>query len=105
MGFGEQEPVLEPAFVVPHEHRRGDVDGRQSDIDQGGGSGPDRRSRRGYSRRELRVPMVTLGVKIACIFHQAQAGRAGWVFCMGGRILQGLAVAVADSCPDRAGTR
>ncbi|MER6384777.1 hypothetical protein [Streptomyces sp. NPDC001250] len=30
-GFSEQVPALEPAAAVHHEHRRGDVDGRQGD--------------------------------------------------------------------------
>nr|WP_175430205.1 hypothetical protein [Streptomyces hawaiiensis] len=43
--FGEQVPTVEAAAFVHHEHRRGDVDGRQGHIDHGGDPGPDRRSR------------------------------------------------------------
>ncbi|WP_412074655.1 hypothetical protein ACLF6K_00280 [Streptomyces xanthophaeus] len=43
--FGEQVPTVEAAAVVHHEHRRGDVDGRQRYVDHGGDPGPDRRSR------------------------------------------------------------
>ncbi|TQK86887.1 hypothetical protein FB563_7044 [Streptomyces puniciscabiei] len=35
-GFGEQVPTVEPAAAVHHGHSRGDVDGRQGDIDHGG---------------------------------------------------------------------
>ncbi|GAA3914383.1 hypothetical protein GCM10023084_77570 [Streptomyces lacrimifluminis] len=44
-GFGEQVPAVEAATFVHHEHRRGDVDGRQGDVDHGGDPGPDRGSR------------------------------------------------------------
>ncbi|MER6571692.1 hypothetical protein ABT288_37350 [Streptomyces sp. NPDC001093] len=42
-GFGEQVPAVEPAAVVHHEHRRGDVDGRQRYVDHGGNPRPDGR--------------------------------------------------------------
>jgi hypothetical protein len=41
--FGEQVPTAEPVAAVHHEHRRGDVHGRQGDIDHGGDPGPDGR--------------------------------------------------------------
>jgi len=44
-GFGQQVPAVEAAAFVHHEHRRGDVDGRQGDVDHGGDPGPDRGSR------------------------------------------------------------
>lgn len=44
-GFGEQVPAVEAAAFVHHEHRRGDVDGRQGDIDHSGDPGPYRGSR------------------------------------------------------------
>ncbi|MER6406267.1 hypothetical protein ABT269_22680 [Streptomyces viridosporus] len=43
--FGEQVPTVETAAVVHHEHRRGDVDGRQCYVDHDGDPGPDRSSR------------------------------------------------------------
>ncbi|MEW2709104.1 hypothetical protein AB0948_29510 [Streptomyces koyangensis] len=45
VGFGEQVPTVEAPAVGHHEHGRSDVDGRQGDVDHGGDSGPDRRSR------------------------------------------------------------
>ncbi|GHA75684.1 hypothetical protein GCM10010345_92350 [Streptomyces canarius] len=36
-GFGKQVPAVEVAAAVHHEHCRGDVDGRQGDVDHGGG--------------------------------------------------------------------
>ncbi|MDX3697849.1 hypothetical protein PV726_48385 [Streptomyces europaeiscabiei] len=44
-GFGEQVPPVEAAALVHHEHGRGDVDGRQGDVDHGGDPGPDGSSR------------------------------------------------------------
>ncbi len=44
-GFGEQVPAVEAPAVVHHEHRRGDVDGRQGDVVHGGVPGPGRPSR------------------------------------------------------------
>ncbi|MGW2102677.1 hypothetical protein ACWCPX_34305 [Streptomyces olivaceoviridis] len=41
-GFGKQVPAVEAAAVVHHEHGRGDVDGRQGDVDHGCDPGPDR---------------------------------------------------------------
>ncbi|MGW1171379.1 hypothetical protein [Streptomyces sp. NPDC002550] len=35
-GFGQQVPAVEPAAAAHHEHRRGDVDGRQGDVDDSG---------------------------------------------------------------------
>jgi GNAT superfamily N-acetyltransferase len=43
--FGEQVPAVEAAAFVHHERRRGDVDGRQGDVDHSGDPGPDRGSR------------------------------------------------------------
>lgn len=43
-GFGEQVPAMEAPALVHHEHRRGDIDDRQRDVDRGRDSGPDRRS-------------------------------------------------------------
>lgn len=40
-GFGERVPAVEVAAVVHHEHGRGDVDGRQGDVDHGRDAGPD----------------------------------------------------------------
>ncbi|MFJ2565759.1 hypothetical protein ACIO02_22855 [Streptomyces sp. NPDC087568] len=40
--FGEQVPAVEATAVVHHEHRRGDVDGRQSDSTTAATSAPDR---------------------------------------------------------------
>lgn len=44
-GFGEQVPTVEAPALVHHEHCRGDVDGRQGDVDHSGDPGPNRRSR------------------------------------------------------------
>ncbi|POX58774.1 hypothetical protein C3492_35960 [Streptomyces sp. Ru62] len=44
-GAGKQVPAVEAAAVVHHEHGRGDVDGRQGDVNHGGDPGPDRGSR------------------------------------------------------------
>ncbi|WP_411138083.1 hypothetical protein [Streptomyces sp. C10] len=60
-GFGEQVPALEPAAAVHHEHPRGDVDGRQSDVDHrdtpGAGSlGPRRGRTQGATRLRRRLP-------------------------------------------------
>jgi hypothetical protein len=44
-GFGEQVPAVEATAFVHQDHRRGDLDGRQSDVDHGGDPGPDRDSR------------------------------------------------------------
>ncbi|GHF34945.1 hypothetical protein GCM10017776_61720 [Streptomyces griseoluteus] len=38
-------PVVEAAAFVHHEHRRGDVDSRQGEVDHGGDPGPDHRRR------------------------------------------------------------
>nr|WP_244941955.1 hypothetical protein [Streptomyces rubrogriseus] len=40
-GFGEEVAAVEAA-AVHHEHGRGDVDGRQGDVDHGGDPSPDR---------------------------------------------------------------
>ncbi|MFB8085004.1 hypothetical protein [Streptomyces sp. NPDC055992] len=40
-GFGEEVSAVEPSAVVHHEHGRGDVDGRQGDVDHSGDPGPD----------------------------------------------------------------
>ncbi|WP_306324786.1 hypothetical protein [Streptomyces venezuelae] len=39
-GFSEQMPTVETAALVHHEHRRGDVDGRQGDVNHGRERGP-----------------------------------------------------------------
>ncbi|MFD8546005.1 hypothetical protein [Streptomyces sp. NPDC059649] len=44
-GFNEQVMAMEPAAAVHHEHHRGDVDGRQCDVDHSGNAGPDRGGR------------------------------------------------------------
>ncbi len=41
-GFGEQSAAVEAAVLVHHEHRGGDGDGRQADVDHGRDAGPDR---------------------------------------------------------------
>ncbi|MFI2619519.1 hypothetical protein [Streptomyces sp. NPDC018584] len=45
VGFGEQVTAVEAPALVHHEHRRGDIDGRQRYVDHGGDPGPDRRGR------------------------------------------------------------
>ncbi|MFI0829644.1 hypothetical protein ACH4Q7_35170 [Streptomyces roseolus] len=44
-GFSEQVPAMEAAAVIHHERGRGDVDGRQGDVDNGRDPGPDRGGR------------------------------------------------------------
>ncbi|MDQ0745820.1 hypothetical protein QF034_000051 [Streptomyces africanus] len=41
-GFGEQVTAVEAAVLVHHEHRGGDGEGRQGDVDHGRDPGPDR---------------------------------------------------------------
>jgi hypothetical protein len=71
-GFGKQVPAVEAAAVVHHEHRRGDVDGRQGDVDHDGDPGPDRRSR-GTRVLELMTSTATSEVRIALSFHSLRS--------------------------------
>jgi hypothetical protein len=77
--FGEQVPTAEPVAAVHHEHRRGDVHGRQGDIDHGGDPGPDgRRCGRGVLRRELTASAATPEVRIALVSCRSIGAGAPW---------------------------
>nr|WP_173909688.1 hypothetical protein [Streptomyces sp. 2323.1] len=60
--FGEQVAAVEVAVAVHHEHRGGDVDGRQADVDHGGDPGSDR-SGRGAGALKKGVDEVGAGGK------------------------------------------
>ncbi|WP_411126292.1 hypothetical protein [Streptomyces sp. x-19] len=71
--FGEQGTAMEPAATVHDEHHRGDVNGRQGDVDHSRDPGRiAAAAARAYSRRESMTSATTPEVMIALAFHPAR---------------------------------
>ncbi|MEV5320314.1 hypothetical protein AB0K92_22110 [Streptomyces sp. NPDC052687] len=82
-------PAVEPAAAVHHELRRGDVHGRQGDVDQVAPEAPIATATAPtYSRRELDVD-ATPEVRTALVFHHARNWASDRAFCMGPAPLAG----------------